>query len=151
LREQYSFDGIFLRGYILLSELDHATAVERTNGLDLPKEDRVEEFLRRLAQATAAASFEEAYELLCRTLNAVEDQLTTIPFDPQSWQTDGRLYPPEMDNARAVEGHENVKRFRCRGHNTFIAVNGAIEIRAVRGDAVLFKKDGMDGHGVWDV
>lgn len=57
------------------------------------KQERLAEFLRRLMAAPAASSFDEAYRQLCDILNAVEDELTSIPFDPANWQTDGRMYP----------------------------------------------------------
>ena len=117
--------------------------------MDLPKEERFKEFLHRLDEAPAAGSFGDAYKLLCDVLNAVEDELTTLPFDPENWVTDGRMYPPQMDSIRDVEGQANVKRFRSRAHNTFVADNGAIEIQEVRGAVVVFRKDGMDGRGVW--
>jgi hypothetical protein len=120
----------------------------------LPKRVRFAEFLRRLGAAPGAASFEAAYAELCRLLNAVEDELTTIPFAPERWQTDGRLYPPQPDSMRDMAGWPQVVRFRSRRHNTFIGANGSIEIRAASHDwrdgEVLFTRPGADGKGVWD-
>src|SRR3954447_20580436 len=87
---------------------------------------------------------------LCRVLNQVEDELTTIPFHPDNYQTDGRLYPPQPDSMRAVDGRPEITRFRSRAHNTFIGANGSIEIRAVASKDVVFSKPGSDGRGVWD-
>jgi hypothetical protein len=113
------------------------------------KPERLVEFYRRLRLAPAARTFEEAYELICSTLNAVEDELTDIPYDPDRWQEDGRLYPPFDDHARAVPGNPRLRRFRSLAHNTYIGDNGAFEIRSLVGEVEL-DKPGADGKGVWD-
>lgn len=113
----------------------------------LSKHDRFEEFLRRLQQAPEASSHDEAFRLLSDTLNSVEDEFSEIPYHPEQWQTDGRLYPPEEDNARSVVGCSQMIRYRHKGHNTFIGVNGAIEIQNMAG-AALFAKIGADGRGL---
>ena len=84
------------------------------------------------------------------TLNEVEDELTGIPYNPESWATDGRLYPPLPDNRRPVSEHPDVVRWRSRGHNIYIRTNGAMEIVQVAGGAVAFRAPGQDGRGVWD-
>ena len=118
---------------------------------DAPKGVRFAEFLRRLEAAESVDSFEEAYCLLAATLNEVENELTSIPYDPANWQTDGRMYPPQMDNLRDVEGCPLVKRLRSRAHNTFIGENGSIEIQSVSSREVIFSKRGRDDRGVWDL
>ena len=52
------------------------------HGPDPAKAGRVAEFLRRLGAAPAASSFTEAFRQLGDILNAVEDELTSIPYDP---------------------------------------------------------------------
>jgi hypothetical protein len=81
----------------------------------------------------------------------VEDEFTTIPFDSDKWRTDGRMYPPRSDSVRQVPDRPNVKRYRSRGHDTFIAENGAIEIAAPAsmGGRVYLAKPGVDGKDVW--
>jgi len=113
------------------------------------KHERFQEFLRRLAAAPPADAFASAFQLLSDTLNAVEDEWSGIPFHIDHWETDGRMYPPQEDNLRDVPGHAGVKRFRSIGHNTFIAPQGAIEIREVTSDVIVFQKHGADGQGVW--
>jgi hypothetical protein len=103
------------------------------------------EFLRRLGAAPAASSFTEAFRQLGDILNAVEDELTSIPYDPANWQNDGRMYPPQPDSARIVPGRSDVTRFRSRAHNTRIGDNGAIETRDLSGRPVLTKA-GTDGR-----
>jgi len=78
----------------------------------------------------------------------VEDELSGVPFNPENWRADGRLYPPQEDNKHLVPGHPNVSRYRTVAHNVFIGTNGAIEIQTLRG-AVLFQKPGADERHVW--
>src|SRR5688572_27582699 len=115
-----------------------------------PKSVRFAEFLKRMEAAEAVDNFDSAYELLSDVLNAVEDEFTTIPYDPANWQTDGRMYPPQLDNLRDVDGRPTVKRFRSRAHNTFIGENGSIEIQSASTRDVIFAKAGSDGRGVWE-
>ena len=114
----------------------------------ITKAQRLVEFVRRLRWATPASKAEDAFELIARTLNAVEDEFSGTPFDLDAWQTDGRLYPPQIDSRRAVPGRSDVTRYRSRSHNTFIAENGAIEIQTIDG-VVLLSKAGADGESVW--
>jgi hypothetical protein len=76
--------------------------------------------------------------------------MTSIPFNPDSWLTDGRMYPPQMDNIRELAGYPKIKRFRSLKHNTHIGENGSIEICIVSDGEVLLTKPGADGKGVWD-
>ena len=115
------------------------------------KEDRLAEFMRRLASVPAAKTFHEAYGQICNVLNEVEDEMTAIPFDPENWQTDGRLYPPQLDNVRTVPNKNFVKRFRSVGHNTLIGENGSIEIRVVESEEIIFSKAGEDGRKVFEL
>ena len=73
------------------------------------KAERFREFLRRLEIAALASTFDEAYQQLSDVLNAVEDEMTSIPFGPANWQNDGRMYPPQLDNLGAVAGRSDVK------------------------------------------
>lgn len=83
-------------------------------------------------------------------LNSVEDEYSGVPYNPQSFLSDGRLYPPQLDNAHAVDGFPDVTRYRSTGHNTFIANNGAIEVKIVATNEVQFVKNGANGKGVWE-
>ena len=49
---------------------------------DMPpsKPERIAAFLQRLVAAAPAASHDEALALVRNTLNAVEDELTSIPY-----------------------------------------------------------------------
>ena len=109
------------------------------HGPDPAKAERFAEFLRRPGIAPAASSFAGAFRQIADILNAVEDDLTSIPYDPANWQDDGRMYPPQPDSARVVPGRSDVTRFRSRAQNTLIGDNGAIEIRDLSGRPILTK------------
>lgn len=113
------------------------------------KEERFQELLRRLLAADKVESASAALALIGDTLAAVEDEMTDLPNMPENWQTDGRMYPPQSDHARGVDGHPGLTRYRSRGHNTFIRDNGAIEIQNLKGH-VLLSKPGKDQRGVDD-
>jgi hypothetical protein len=111
-----------------------------------PKSARLAEIFRRLGEAPAAASADEAYRLLCETIDAVEDELSGTPNDPAAFRTDGRIYPPQEDHRKAVLGRPDLRRYVSRGHGTLIGENGAITILD-RDRAIVFAKPGADGRG----
>jgi hypothetical protein len=108
------------------------------------KEERIKEFFRRLKEAKTPASHDEAFSLITDTLNQVENELTSIPYNPEAFGTDGRLYPPQLDSVRRVEGRKDMKRYRSKGHNTFISEDGSIEIKLMSGELVFEKKGLID-------
>lgn len=114
----------------------------------LSKTQRLEKIVDRLLKAPQAATDTEALQQLADVITSVEDQFTSIPNNPTRWQNDGRLYPPQADSRREVSHTPSVKRYRSRGHNTFIGINGAIEIQAISGH-VLLSKSGRNGRTVW--
>lgn len=75
--------------------------------------------------------------------------MTTIPYNPENWETDGRMYPPQDDALRDVPARPEVKRLRAKRHNIFIRQNGAFEIEEVDGP-VLVSRPGADGRNVRD-
>lgn len=97
----------------------------------------------RLARRSASA--EQALDLLSSTLNQVEDELSGISYQPEQWQNDGRMYPPQPDSAREVEGRPNLTRYRSRDHNTWIGTNGAIQIQSISTRTIELDKPGADG------
>lgn len=113
------------------------------------KTERLQQFIDQLLAAADVDSGSEALELISKTLTTVEDAQTDIPNQPENWQTDGRMYPPQEDQARAVDGRSDLIRYRSLGHNTFIRDNGAIEIRDLS-ENVILSKPGKDGRGIND-
>lgn len=115
--------------------------------MEVPKRERIVEFLRRLSAAPNAATFNEALHQITSIMDAVEDEMTGIHKNPENWHFDGRIYPPQLDNMYAVPAHPRVKRFRSLGHNTYIGVNGSVEVVTLDGTVEL-SKPGLDGRNV---
>ncbi|TWB12842.1 hypothetical protein FBZ89_12355 [Nitrospirillum amazonense] len=112
----------------------------------LAKTQRFQLFLERLAVAPPAADADGALALLSAVLNGVEDEHAGVPHDPANWQADGRMYPPQADAARLVPGRDGWRRYRNRGHNTLVGVDGAIEIVRLDGTCLL-RKPGAPSEG----
>lgn len=127
---------------------------EQPEGSVPPKQERLREIFRRMEEAPPSSSFDDAYELLCTTMDEVEDELTGLPNEPERWREIPRLFPPQMDRMSRIEGCE-VYRFDSLRHVTYIAENGAIEIRSLRlaeGQLQIhFTKAGSDGRSACDV
>jgi hypothetical protein len=114
------------------------------------KAKRLQEFLQRLEAATPASSAEEAVGLLAGILNAVEDELSGIPFRPENWRTDGRMYPPKEDSRVKFAERPWLRKYRNRGHYNFIGSNGSIRIETLATE-VLLNKPGRDGRKTHDL
>jgi len=119
-----------------------------------PKVDRLAEIFRRTGESPPCSTFQEAFELLCRTMDEVEDELTPYPNEPDRWMELPRLFPPQMDRMSSVPGCD-MKRFDNLRHVTYVADNGAMEVRSLRvvkgAINVHFTKRGSDGRSVCDV
>jgi len=112
----------------------------------MDKNERFALFVREMEEAAPAASFEEARLLLETVLNGVEDRHSGVPYNPENWQADGRLYPPHDDSERKSDTR-GVRIFRTRGHRVSIAENGALRIVAADLPArIIFEKVGKDGR-----
>lgn len=107
-----------------------------------------------MGDAALCSTFQEAYDLLCRTMDEVEDELTPYPNEPDRWMELPRLFPPQMDRMSSVAGSD-VKRFDSLGHVTYVASNGSMEIRSLRiVEGVInvhFTMKGSDGKSVCDI
>ncbi|MGL4550743.1 MAG: hypothetical protein ACRC33_06110 [Gemmataceae bacterium] len=113
--------------------------------------ERLTLFYESLNAAPPAASHDEAFDLLGRLLDQIEDAHSGVPADPEAALTgpsDGRMYPPHSHYRRPVR--EGLVRYRTKGHNVYIADNGAIQIRTLSGQ-IDVSRAGADGEGVGEV
>jgi hypothetical protein len=119
-----------------------------TKAPDPSRSERLKEFFRRLVVAPSASDHDEAMQQVTDILNRVEDEMTSIPYDPTFPLNDGRMYPPQPDSKRAVSGRTDVTRYRSKGHSTLIGDNGAIRIIDHASGNVVFDKPGADGQSI---
>jgi hypothetical protein len=115
------------------------------------KSERLREFLARLSREPAASSAREAIELVNRVIDAVEDELSGIPFNPAAalqLEVDGRMYGPHPQFASRWKQRDDVTRFAHVKHETLIQSNGAILIWTRRPRRVLLSKPGADGQEI---
>ena len=102
-------------------------------------------FFERLEAAPPASTAGEALDLLARTLTAVEDEFSGIPFRPELSQTDGRMYPPQEDSRVKCPGKLSLRKYRSKGHYDFFGLNGSIRIETLDAE-ILLDKPGQDGR-----
>jgi hypothetical protein len=109
----------------------------------VPKSDRLAKILQVIREAPAASTHDEALRLLAEAINAVEDELSGVPYDPMRSHVDGRLYPPvgEYESESDIDG---ARCYRQRGHLTYVGPNGSICICRKSGELIL-SKPGTDG------
>jgi hypothetical protein len=111
----------------------------------LSKVKRLEELLKRLDAAPPAKSGDAAFDLLAETLNAIEDEFSGVPFRPENWETDGRLYPPKEDSRVKYPERSSLRKYRNKGHYNYLGRNGSIRIETLDGK-ILLDKPGQDGR-----
>jgi hypothetical protein len=109
--------------------------------------ERLAEFLRRLRLASSCPSADSALDCVRTILNAVEDELSGIPYDPCHPRQDGRLYPPKLAARCRMPGRPDLRRYRFKRHRLYIGLAGAIVIEH-REFGVVFSKPGWDGASV---
>jgi hypothetical protein len=115
------------------------------------KRERLAEILARLEAAPPAASADEAVASLNAIIDAVEDEMTDIPYDPAAAEqllTDGRMYGPHAKFASDYRDRGDLTRYAHTAHDTFVQANGAILVRLRRPGTVLVSKAGADGREV---
>ena len=104
-------------------------------------------FLAALKEAPTAHDRASARTLLANTLNRIEEAHSGVPYDPEKWMTDGRMYPPRDDLEQPCPLAGAVL-FHSLGHAIWFAANGAIRIEGRRGSnkgRVDLDKPGADG------
>ncbi len=115
----------------------------------LTKRQRLDEVYRRLAAAAPARNAAGALALLAQTINAVEDELSGLPYDQLASRTmvaGPRMYPPLPDSRRpGIVG--GVDEYAAAKHRILIGANGAMSVRHDLG-AVELSKPGADGKGI---
>ena len=119
--------------------------------MSLPsKTDRIGIVFFRLKNAPGCGSADEMLAVLSATMNAVEDEFSGAPFDPDNWMTDGRLYPPQEDQRRQ-DPVPGVRRYRTRGHWIDISEDGAMRITRCPAGPVDLNKPSATNTEVPDV
>jgi len=105
--------------------------------------ERLAEVYRRLHDLPAARSADEAFQMICDTLEHVEDEFSGIPRrhpPPEPPATDGRMYPPTGTNV--VRLASGAILARSRRHSIEVSYQGSIVIRKRSDDTVDFAKSG---------
>ena len=116
----------------------------------LSRAKRFQIFLERLEAAPPASSDDEAFALLAKILNAVEDKFSGVPYRPENWQSDKRLYPPREDRRVRCPERPSLRKYRSVAHFSFFGTNGSIRIEAFEGEIVI-DKPGRDGRRTDDL
>jgi hypothetical protein len=117
------------------------------------KRERLNLVYNRLDNEQPAANHDEALTLIARVLNEVEDEFSGVPYNPDEPGTDGRMYPPNTRFRYKNWERPGIHCYRQVAHATFIAENGALEIRSRSGTElgnILYEKPGKDGKKVSD-
>jgi hypothetical protein len=106
----------------------------------LSKQARLNLFYNKLMLADHCSSYDEAYILLCKILNDVEDEFSGVNYNLTKSLIDGRLYPPMIDSRRVYKEREDLICFRNKANYTFFSEDGAITITTISGEIVVEKK-----------
>ena len=115
----------------------------------LSKAERIELIFEAIGAAPCCNSADEVLDLIKREMNAVEDAHSGVPENPENWQTDGRLYPPQEDHRRG-DPAPGLRRYRSKGHVSLISDDGALKILALD-QTVVFQKKSCSGSEVPNV
>jgi hypothetical protein len=85
-----------------------------------------------------------------KSLSGSKLESSLLEYNPDAWKDDGRMYPPKEDNRREVSDRPSLRRYRSAKHNTFIGLNGSIQIQDLDGK-VMLDKPGHDGRKTHDL
>ena len=106
--------------------------------------ERFAVFLDRLAAALPATNEQDALRIIGEVMNAVEDEMTDIPFDPSQWEVDGRMYPPQVDKRSPMAGMPGLYRYKTRRHWVIISDRGDVAIVHSVTKQTIFSAPGKD-------
>jgi hypothetical protein len=106
---------------------------------------RLTVFFERLSTASAARDADEALSLVCRTIEAVEDEFCPVPREnPPPLLFTGRMYAPQADRTRRLANGTIVAD--TRRHRVYCQPNGAISIVALPQRRSVFEKPGFEAQ-----
>ena len=104
-------------------------------------QQRLELFLRRLAEAPPAGTAEDALQLVCRLMEEVEEEFCPVPRQtPAPDDFTGRMYAPQADYTDPTPG--GGLSARTRKHQILCAKDGGIRIIHRPTDTVVLVKKG---------
>lgn len=109
----------------------------------LPLHERIRLLYERLQNAPPCRTADEALGLICVVLEAVEDEWSGVPRDPNpTKEFEGRMYPPQGDSITLTG--DGGKRVRTKGHQIFLEANGTITFKRLSNHTVEFVKQGAE-------
>src|SRR5437764_3144403 len=104
-------------------------------------QERLAVFVRRLEAASPGSSAEEAMNLVCHLIEAVEDEFCSVPRqDPPPLGFTGRMYAPRPDRTRQLPG--GVLVAEARRHRIYCHRDGSIRIDYVPEKKTILVKRG---------
>jgi hypothetical protein len=119
-------------------------ALNLDKSMPLTKYERLELIYKQLALEPACSSFEEAYILLSRTINKIEDDFSGIPYNIDKSKYDNRIYPPFEDSRKLRYDHNDIVCYRNKANYTYFSKTGAITVLDLSGK-IVFEKPNNDG------
>jgi hypothetical protein len=116
----------------------------------LPRGERIELYLRLIADIPHGTSCEETKAFADTVLNAIEDEFSCVPNAPDEHLKHDRLYPAQAD-ARRASADERVAVYRHKAHLSHFGANGAILVSQLPGRASVAERRGSDGLTIGDL
>lgn len=106
-------------------------------------QQRLAEFFNRLNAARPATTSDEALGLVCRLIEAVEDELCPLPRqNPPPLVSAGRMYAPQEDHVRRFA--DGLIIADTRHHRIYCRANGGISIVHLPTESTVLYKKGRD-------
>ena len=116
------------------------------------RSERRSVFFAVIADAPVSATMQQAKCLLDTALNVIEEQFSGVPYAPQNWRSDGRMYPAGEDFRRKMPT-DLVACYFHRQHESQFGANGSFRIleRHPVNPKVLMDRPGRDGLFIGDL